>query len=114
KAQQLEPKLYDGNVIKNTSAIVNPNSEETLMLAEESHFEKRFVLQTELSAKQAFCSLNSMNSSDPSPSYRPTKVKVLNELPKVSLVNTSLKKLKCHLARFDMVINERTTATTLT
>ncbi|GJW57642.1 hypothetical protein Tco_0104373 [Tanacetum coccineum] len=36
KAQQLEPKLYDGNVIKNTSAIVIPNSEETLMLVEES------------------------------------------------------------------------------
>ncbi|GJQ95951.1 hypothetical protein Tco_0007090 [Tanacetum coccineum] len=33
KAQQLEPKLYDGNVIKNTSAIVIPDSEETLMLA---------------------------------------------------------------------------------
>ncbi|GKE97757.1 retrovirus-related pol polyprotein from transposon TNT 1-94, partial [Tanacetum coccineum] len=32
KAQQLEPKLYDGNVIKNTSAIVIPDSEETLML----------------------------------------------------------------------------------
>ncbi|GJR36728.1 hypothetical protein Tco_1212412 [Tanacetum coccineum] len=36
KAQQLEPKLYDGNVIKNTSAIVISDSEETLMLAEES------------------------------------------------------------------------------
>ncbi|GJW76216.1 hypothetical protein Tco_0137898 [Tanacetum coccineum] len=35
-SQQLEPKLYDGNVIKNTSAIVIPDSEETLMLAEES------------------------------------------------------------------------------
>ncbi|GJW24642.1 retrovirus-related pol polyprotein from transposon TNT 1-94, partial [Tanacetum coccineum] len=33
---KLEPKLYDGNVIKNTSAIVIPDSEETLMLAEES------------------------------------------------------------------------------
>ncbi|GKF32689.1 hypothetical protein Tco_0102487 [Tanacetum coccineum] len=33
----LELKLYDGNVIKNTSAIVIPDSEETLMLAEESH-----------------------------------------------------------------------------
>ncbi|GJU86612.1 retrovirus-related pol polyprotein from transposon TNT 1-94 [Tanacetum coccineum] len=32
----LEPKLYDGNVIKNTSAIVIPDSEETLLLAEES------------------------------------------------------------------------------
>nr|GEU37327.1 retrovirus-related Pol polyprotein from transposon TNT 1-94 [Tanacetum cinerariifolium] len=37
KAQQLEPKLYDGNVIKNTRAIVILDSEETLMLAEESH-----------------------------------------------------------------------------
>ncbi|GJS18584.1 retrovirus-related pol polyprotein from transposon TNT 1-94 [Tanacetum coccineum] len=36
KAQQLEPKLYDGNVIKNTRAIRIPDSEETLMLAEES------------------------------------------------------------------------------
>nr|GEV61867.1 hypothetical protein [Tanacetum cinerariifolium] len=36
KAQQLEPKLYDGNVIKNTCAIVILDSEKTLMLAEES------------------------------------------------------------------------------
>ncbi|GJZ41147.1 hypothetical protein Tco_0588033 [Tanacetum coccineum] len=36
KAQQLEPKLYDGNIIKSTSTIVIPDSEETLMLAEES------------------------------------------------------------------------------
>ncbi|GJZ41981.1 hypothetical protein Tco_0588867 [Tanacetum coccineum] len=37
KAQHWEPKLYDCNDIKNTSAIVIPDSEETLMLAEESH-----------------------------------------------------------------------------
>nr|GEV89449.1 ribonuclease H-like domain-containing protein [Tanacetum cinerariifolium] len=36
KAHQLEPKLYDGNVIEKTSAIAIPDSEETLMLAEES------------------------------------------------------------------------------
>nr|GEW01440.1 integrase, catalytic region, zinc finger, CCHC-type, peptidase aspartic, catalytic [Tanacetum cinerariifolium] len=36
KAQQLEPKLYDGNVTKNTCAIVIPDSKETLMLAEKS------------------------------------------------------------------------------
>ncbi|GKD58698.1 hypothetical protein Tco_1296207, partial [Tanacetum coccineum] len=87
KAQQLEPKLYDGNVIKNTSAIVIPDSEETLMLAEESF---------------------------PGPSCRPTKVKVPKELPKVSMVNTSLKKLKLHLAGFDVVVKERTTTTAIT
>ncbi|GJV41440.1 retrovirus-related pol polyprotein from transposon TNT 1-94 [Tanacetum coccineum] len=147
KAQQLEPKLYDGNVIKNTSAIVIPDSEETLVLAEESHskmllkqqdpmmlekkvnttpvdyvalnqlsqdFETRFVPQTILSTKQAFWSQNSMNCSDPTPSCRPTKVEVPTELLIVSMVNTSLKKLKHHLAGFDVVIKERTTATTIT
>ncbi|GJW27209.1 hypothetical protein Tco_0041020 [Tanacetum coccineum] len=61
-------------------------------------FEKRFVPQTELSAIQAFWPQNSMNSSDPSPSCRSTKVEVPKELPKVNMVNTSLKKLKHHLA----------------
>ncbi|GKA64482.1 hypothetical protein Tco_0764088, partial [Tanacetum coccineum] len=114
KAQQLEPKLYDGNVIKNTSAIVIPDSEETLMHAEESHFETRFVLQTELSAEQAFWSQNSLNSSNLTHSCRPIKVEVPKELPKVSMVNMSLKKLKHHLAGFDVVVKERTTATTIT
>nr|GEV86331.1 SOSS complex subunit B homolog [Tanacetum cinerariifolium] len=36
KAQQLEAKLYYGNVIMNTYSITIPDSEETLMLAEES------------------------------------------------------------------------------
>ncbi|GJS67998.1 retrovirus-related pol polyprotein from transposon TNT 1-94 [Tanacetum coccineum] len=57
---------------------------------------------------------NSMNSSDPSPSCRPTKVEVPKELPKVSMVNMSLKKLKHHLAGFDMVVKERTTTTSIT
>ncbi|GKE38357.1 hypothetical protein Tco_1461762, partial [Tanacetum coccineum] len=114
KAQQLEPKLYDGNVIKNTSAIVIPDSKETLMLAEESYFEKLFVPQTELSAEQAFWSQISMNSSEPTSSCRPTKVEVPKELPKFIMVNTSLKKLKHHLAGFDIVVKERTNATAIT
>ncbi|GJY14928.1 retrovirus-related pol polyprotein from transposon TNT 1-94 [Tanacetum coccineum] len=36
KAQQLEPKLYVGNAIEKTNAIVIPDFEETLLLAEES------------------------------------------------------------------------------
>ncbi|GJU25179.1 retrovirus-related pol polyprotein from transposon TNT 1-94 [Tanacetum coccineum] len=36
KAQQLEPKLYVSNVIEKTNAIVIPDSEEILLLAEES------------------------------------------------------------------------------
>ncbi|GJX92632.1 integrase, catalytic region, zinc finger, CCHC-type containing protein [Tanacetum coccineum] len=86
KAQQLEPRLYDGNVIKNTSDIVILDSEETLMRAEEN----------------------------PTLSSRPIKVEVPKELPKVSMVNTSLKKLKHHLAGFNVVVKERTTATAIT
>ncbi|GJS14311.1 hypothetical protein Tco_0408783 [Tanacetum coccineum] len=57
---------------------------------------------------------NSMNSLKPTLSSRPTKVEVPKELPKVSMVNTSLKKLKHHLAGFDVVVKERTTPTTIT
>ncbi|GJW96697.1 hypothetical protein Tco_0178505 [Tanacetum coccineum] len=55
-----------------------------------------------------------MNSLEPTLSSRPTNVKVPKELPKVSMVNTSLKKLKHHLAGFDVVVKERTTPTTIT
>ncbi|GKE67249.1 hypothetical protein Tco_1521410, partial [Tanacetum coccineum] len=37
KAQLLEPKLYVGNVIEKTNAIVISDSKETLLLTEESH-----------------------------------------------------------------------------
>ncbi|GKD20368.1 hypothetical protein Tco_1222071 [Tanacetum coccineum] len=77
-------------------------------------FEKRFVSQTELSAEQAFWSQNFMNSSDPSPSYRPTRVEVPKELPKARMVNTSLKKLNHHLVGFGVVVKERTMATAIT
>ncbi|GKE86711.1 hypothetical protein Tco_1560453 [Tanacetum coccineum] len=113
KAQQLEPKLYDGNVIKNTGTIVIPDSKETLMLAEESHSKMLLkqhdpmVLENKVNTTPVDY-VNSMNSSDPSPSSRPTKV----EVPKVSMVNTSLKKLKHHLASFNVLVKERTTTTT--
>ncbi|GKC55893.1 retrovirus-related pol polyprotein from transposon TNT 1-94, partial [Tanacetum coccineum] len=57
---------------------------------------------------------NSVNSTEPTLSSRPTKVEVRKELLKVSMVNTSLKKLKFHLAGFDVVVKERTTPTTIT
>ncbi|GJS06659.1 hypothetical protein Tco_0363455 [Tanacetum coccineum] len=119
KAQQLEPKLYDGNVIKNTSAIVIPDSEETLMLVEESRSKMLLKQKDPMMLEKKVNTTpvdyaNSMNSSYPILSSRPTKVEVPKELPKVIMVNTSLKKLKHHLAGFDVVIKERTTATAIT
>ncbi|GKD27727.1 hypothetical protein Tco_1233941, partial [Tanacetum coccineum] len=57
---------------------------------------------------------NSMNSPEPILSSRPTIVEVPKELSKVNMVNTSLKKLKNHLAGFDMVVKERTTPADIT
>nr|GEX05218.1 hypothetical protein [Tanacetum cinerariifolium] len=57
---------------------------------------------------------NFVNSKEPNLSTRPTQVEVPKELPKVSMVNSSLKKLKYHLASFDVVVKERTTATAIT
>ncbi|GJR10549.1 hypothetical protein Tco_0793201 [Tanacetum coccineum] len=140
-------KALCGYVIEKNNAIVIPDSEETLLLAEESRskmllkqkdpimlekkvnttpvdyavlnqlykdFETRFVPQTELSAEQAFWSQNSVNSPEPNLSSRPTIVEVPKELPKFSMVNTSLKKLKHHIAGFDVVFKERNTPTTIT
>ncbi|GKG11466.1 hypothetical protein Tco_0342866, partial [Tanacetum coccineum] len=77
-------------------------------------FETRFVPQTKLSAEQAFWKHNFVNSLEPNLSDRPTNVEVPKELHKVSLVNTSLKKLKYHLANFTVVVKERTTPTSIT
>nr|GEV83971.1 hypothetical protein [Tanacetum cinerariifolium] len=118
-AMQLKPKLYDGNVIQNNSAIVISNSEETQMLAEESRSKillkqkDPMMLEKKVNTTPVDYA-NSVNSSEPTPSNRPTKVEVPKELPKVSMVNTSLKKLKHYFAGFDVVVKERTTATALT
>nr|GEW81917.1 hypothetical protein [Tanacetum cinerariifolium] len=83
KAQQLKPKIYGGNVIKSTSGILIPDSEETLLLAKESHSKMilkqhdPMVLEKKVNTKP-----NSLNSSDPSPSSTPTIVEVPKELPK--------------------------------
>nr|GFB48295.1 hypothetical protein [Tanacetum cinerariifolium] len=107
---ELEPKLYDGDVIKNTCAIVIPDSKETLMLAEESR--SKMILKKQ--DPKVLANKNSMNSSDPNLSKRPITVEVPKELPKVNMVNMSLKKLKHHFAGFDMVVKERTTPTAIT
>nr|GEY38153.1 retrovirus-related Pol polyprotein from transposon TNT 1-94 [Tanacetum cinerariifolium] len=88
--KQLKPKLYDGRIIEKSDAVVIPDTEETLMLAEE------------------------MQTDEPNLSATTTIVEVPKELPKVSMVNSCLKKLKFHLASFDMVVKERTTATAIT
>ncbi|GJU68927.1 hypothetical protein Tco_1255186 [Tanacetum coccineum] len=140
KAQQIRPMLYDGSVIaKETNVISIADSEETLMLEEESRskmllkqsdpmvlekkvnikpinyaelnrlsedFGKCFVPQQELSDEQAFW-LQTLHPNTDQSASSPVKIKAPQELPKVSLVNTSLKKLKYHLGQFDNVVKKR-------
>ncbi|GKB11910.1 hypothetical protein Tco_0845833 [Tanacetum coccineum] len=75
-------------------------------------FETRFSPQQELSAEQAFW----FHTFNPTiePFYSPPViVDVPRELPKVSLVNASLKKFKFHLTQFDSVVKKRTTPSAL-
>nr|GFB16998.1 hypothetical protein [Tanacetum cinerariifolium] len=94
-------------------AIVIRDSEETLMLEDESRskmLQKNDPMmsekKTELSAEHAFWSQNSGNSEEPNLSTSTTIVEVPKELPKVSMVNSSLKKLIFHLASFDVAVEQ--------
>ncbi|GJT52508.1 retrovirus-related pol polyprotein from transposon TNT 1-94 [Tanacetum coccineum] len=92
--------LYDGNdIVKETSVISIADSEETLMLDEEN-FGKRFVPQQELFDERAF----HPNTNQSASSLDLVKIEAPRELPMLSLVNTSLKKLKYHLVQFDTMM----------
>nr|GEY85830.1 hypothetical protein [Tanacetum cinerariifolium] len=92
KARQLKPNLYDGSVIEKSDVVVVPDSEETLMLAEESRskmIEKQndpqmIEKKTESSAEQAFWSQYSVQTDEPN-LFGTTIVEVPKELPKVSM-----------------------------
>ncbi|GJW29310.1 hypothetical protein Tco_0046185 [Tanacetum coccineum] len=71
-------------------------------------FGKCFTPQQELSAEQAFWLRMSNPTSKPSDAL-PIKIKTPKELPKISLVNESLKMLKFHLAKFHNMVKIRTT-----
>ncbi|GKB61092.1 hypothetical protein Tco_0917278 [Tanacetum coccineum] len=66
-------------------------------------FGKHFVPQQELLDEQAFWFCMS-NPTTESIDTSPVKVEAPSELPKVSLVNESLKKLKFHLDKCDFVV----------
>ncbi|GJZ58814.1 hypothetical protein Tco_0614630 [Tanacetum coccineum] len=82
------------------------HSDSNIILLSED-FGKCFTPQQEMDAELAFWFRISNPTIESNPP--PVKVEVPSELPKVSLVNASLKKLKFHLAQFDSVVKKRTT-----
>ncbi|GJT09309.1 hypothetical protein Tco_0856351, partial [Tanacetum coccineum] len=104
-------------IMKKEKINITPiNYSELNKLAED--FVKRFVPQQELSTEQMFwlITLRPLNKlgEEPSTLNKPVKIEVPSELPKVSLVNKSLKKLRFHLASFDKVVKVRTTPDAIT
>ncbi|GJZ60630.1 retrovirus-related pol polyprotein from transposon TNT 1-94 [Tanacetum coccineum] len=103
----------DSNIIPdiNLEVIKQKNSHKPIdyvlnQLSED--FGKCFVPQQELSAEQAFW-YHMSNPSTKSSDASPAKMEAPKELPKVSLVNESLKKLEFHLAKFEKMVKIRTT-----
>ncbi|GJZ78756.1 hypothetical protein Tco_0826117 [Tanacetum coccineum] len=64
--------------------------------------------------EQAFWLKHSSIFETPVKSHTPIRIEARGELPKVSLVNASLNKLKYHLACFDKVVKKRTTSNVIT
>ncbi|GJX90346.1 integrase, catalytic region, zinc finger, CCHC-type containing protein [Tanacetum coccineum] len=111
KAQQLEPMLYVGDIIQKTNPIVIPDSEETLTLAEESRSKmllkyKDNMMQEKIKQIDTtpidYAALNKLYKDFET---RPTNVEIPKELPKVNMVNTSLKKLK-YICYFDVAVEQ--------
>nr|GFA25271.1 hypothetical protein [Tanacetum cinerariifolium] len=113
--QQLKPTLYDGSVIGKSDVIVVPDSENSLMHAEESRskmIEKQndpqmIEKKTESYAEQAFWSQYSVQTDEPNHSGT-TIVEVPKELPKVNMEkDTVILKLKKKLKSFSGDVKER-------
>ncbi|GJS64927.1 hypothetical protein Tco_0679491 [Tanacetum coccineum] len=103
---KMSEKEKDPKVIKQNISHKPIDYEKLNRLSDD--FGKCFTPQQELSAKQAFWLRMSNPTSKPSDAS-PVKIEAPKVLPKVSLVNESLKKIKFHLARFDNVVKIRTT-----
>nr|GEU82106.1 retrovirus-related Pol polyprotein from transposon TNT 1-94 [Tanacetum cinerariifolium] len=73
------------------------------------NLDNKSVNETLTAELERYKDQNSANYEESNPSTRPTQVEVPKELPKVSMMNSSLKKLKHHLASFDVVVKEITT-----
>nr|GEV12787.1 integrase, catalytic region, zinc finger, CCHC-type, peptidase aspartic, catalytic [Tanacetum cinerariifolium] len=95
----------DNNMIS-YSVQVMPSSEQSSVAAVHNSNSSAQQDVLILSVIEQLKTQNSMNSSDPCPTCILTRVEVPKELIKVSMVNTSLKKLKHHLAGFDVAVKQ--------
>ncbi|GJT89045.1 retrovirus-related pol polyprotein from transposon TNT 1-94 [Tanacetum coccineum] len=114
KAQLIKPTLYDGVVMYNTHVAMPVIDDEEILILEE---EIRSKMSEKVKDPEVITKKISHKPIDYEKLNRLTKdfgkLDVPSELPKVSLVNGSLKKLKFHLTQFDTVVKKRTTPNAL-
>nr|GEV22084.1 putative reverse transcriptase domain-containing protein [Tanacetum cinerariifolium] len=108
---KMSEKEKDPEAIKQNISLKPIDYEKLNRLTE--YFRTRFTSQQEFLGEQAFW-LRLSSPTIESSSTPPVKVEVPSELPKVSLVNKSLKKLKFQLTQFDSMVKKRTTPNALT
>ncbi|GJX88095.1 retrovirus-related pol polyprotein from transposon TNT 1-94 [Tanacetum coccineum] len=138
----IKPTLYDGSVISSQHVVISViDDEETLILEEVSRSKMlakqngqiskenkinttpiNYVELNQLSedfgkcfvpTEQAFW-LQTSNPNTEQSDISPGRIEAPSELPKVSLVNTSIKKLKIHLSKFDTVVKKQITPDAIT
>ncbi|GJU35929.1 hypothetical protein Tco_1184283 [Tanacetum coccineum] len=113
KAQQLEPKLYVGDIIEKTNPIVIPDSEETLLLAEESR-SKMLLRQKDPIMLEKKVNTTPVDYAALNQLYKDFETRFV---PQTELSAEQafcfLKKLKHHLAGFDVVVKERNHTTAI-
>ncbi|GKE81278.1 hypothetical protein Tco_1551278 [Tanacetum coccineum] len=111
KAQRIQSTLYDGSVIAKEHAVISVIDDEEIMILEKDSRSKMLDKQNDLISIEKKIKISPIDYS------KLNKIKEYfapGELPKVSLVNESLKKIKYQLGNFDKVVKKRTTSDAIT
>ncbi|GKA18422.1 hypothetical protein Tco_0698337 [Tanacetum coccineum] len=106
KAQRIKPTLYDGCVISRQHDVIPVTNEEEKLILEEVSRSKMLAKQNDPISKEKKINTTPINYVELN---QLSEDLALKELSKVSLVNTSLKKLEYHLGKFDIVVKKRIT-----
>ncbi|GJZ17351.1 hypothetical protein Tco_0553474 [Tanacetum coccineum] len=114
KVRESKPKLYDGNVILKMDTVVIPDSDETLMLCEESRSKMLLKEQDPLVVKHRV-NTKPINYAILNNDYNKRFVRQYDLYSEHAIgKRLRLKELKRYLTGFDLVVKERTTATAIT
>ncbi|GJS81511.1 hypothetical protein Tco_0748052 [Tanacetum coccineum] len=118
KAQRIKLTLYDGSVISSQHVVIPVNDEEETLILEEVSRSKMLAKQNDPISKEKKINTTPINyvelnqlSEDFDKRFVPQQelIEAPSELPKVSLVNTSLKKLRIYLSKFDIMVKKQIT-----